>query len=193
MPTRVSKKLEIVERRKKVGELYLKGWGQVAIAGQLGVRQSTVCDDLKQLCKAWRQSSIRDFDAMRDIELEKLNQVEREAWDGFERSKQPHQSATTDGQAGAQKARRTVRNQYGDPRYLSVILDCIQARRELLGIDAPVKIAPTTPEGAPLTSEQRLSHIQAIISETLISDNSLSKPLSIEGANHEPGTNPTST
>jgi len=165
MGTKALKKLEIVERRKRVGELYLKGWGQAEIANELKVRQSTISLDIKKINEAWRESTIRDFDDLRELELAKLNKVEREAWDGFERSKQPHQSATTDGQAGTQKARRTVRHQNGDPKYLSVILECNKARRELLGLDAPIKVAPTTPEGEALTNEQRQMHINAIVME----------------------------
>ncbi len=102
MGTKLSKKLEAIERRKKVSELRLKGWGQVEIANELQVRQSTISLDIKLICKAWRESSIRDFDDSRELELAKINKVEREAWAGYERSQQPHQSATTDGQAGAE-------------------------------------------------------------------------------------------
>lgn len=181
MGTKAKRKLEIIERRKKVSELYLKGWAQSEIANELNVWQSTISTDVKQICKAWRESSIRDFDELRELELAKLNKVEREAWDGYERSKQPHQSATTDGQAGAQKARRTVRHQNGDPKFLSVILDCDKARRELLGLDAPIKVAPTTPDGEALTNEQRQMHIQAIILELETSKAPPAAEATIEG------------
>ena len=65
------------------------------------------------------------------------------------------ESATVDGEAGSQKAKRTVRHQYGDPRFLDIVLRCNEARRKLLGIDAPTKIAPTLPDGQPLTLEER--------------------------------------
>lgn len=189
MKPKSSKNLAIIERRKKVSELHLQGWGQIEIANELKVRQSTISVDLKQISKAWRESSIRDFDELRDLELARIDKVFREAWAGYIRSQQPHQSATTDGEAGAQKAKRTIRNQYGDPRFLSVILDCIQSKRELLGLDAPVKVAQTTPEGAPLTNEQRNAHIQAILSEYLQLEGIQPSTLIIDGAKDESGTN----
>jgi hypothetical protein len=37
--------------------------------------------------------------------------------------------------------------QTGDPRYLTAIMGIQDRRSRLLGLDAPVKFAPTTPEG----------------------------------------------
>ena len=51
--------------------------------------QATVCGDLKRVREAWRESSVRDFDELRSIELLKIERVEREAWAGWERSQQP--------------------------------------------------------------------------------------------------------
>jgi predicted transcriptional regulator len=165
MTVKPVRKLEIVQRRQKVAELYLQGWQQDAIAKELGLRQPMISEDLAKIRQAWRESAIRDFDAARDLELERLNRIEREAWSGWQRSQQPTQSATVDGEAGSQKAKRTVRHQYGDPRFLDIVLRCNEARRKLLGIDAPTKIAPTLPDGQPLTLEERRIHINAIMTE----------------------------
>ena len=165
MTVKPVRKLEIVQRRQKVAELYLQGWQQDAIAKELGLRQPMISEDLARIRQAWRESAIRDFDAARDLELERLNRIEREAWAGWQRSQLPNQSATVDGEAGSQKAKRTVRHQYGDPRFLDIVLRCNEARRKLLGIDAPTKIAPTLPDGQPLTLEERRIHINAIMTE----------------------------
>jgi hypothetical protein len=165
MPAPSSRKLAVLQRRQKVAELCVRGWSQSAIAEKLGIKQPTVCKDLRAIRAAWRESAIRDFDAARDLEMEKLNHVEREAWEAWERSQQPSQMATVDGPNGSGKAKRTVRHQYGDPRFLEVILHCDEARRQLLGLDAPTKIAPTTPDGRPLSREERTIHINAILIE----------------------------
>jgi hypothetical protein len=165
MTVKPVRKLEIVQRRQRVAELYLQGWQQDAIAKELGLRQPMISEDLAKIRQAWRESAIRDFDAARDLELERLNRIEREAWAGWQRSQLPNQSATVDGEAGSQKAKRTVRHQYGDPRFLDIVLRCNEARRKLLGIDAPTKIAPTLPDGQPLTIEERRIHINAIMTE----------------------------
>jgi hypothetical protein len=165
MPVKPSKRLAMVQRRQKVADLQLQGWTQMAIAAEVGISQALVSNDLARIRQSWRESAIRDFDAARDQELQKLDRIEREAWAAWQRSQQPTQSATLNGEGGNQKARRTVKNQNGDPRFLEIVLRCSEARRKLLGLDAPTMIAPTTPDGQPLTVEDRRIHINAILAE----------------------------
>ena len=167
MPVKPSRQLEIVQRRQKVAEWALQSWTQEAIAQELGVSQGLVAADLKKIRQVWRESAIRDFDAARHEELARLARIERESMAAWERSKQPLQTATVNGEAGAQTARRTVKHQNGDPRFLDIALRCSEARRQILGLDAPTKVSPTMPDGRPLTLEERRVHIQAIIQEQL--------------------------
>jgi predicted transcriptional regulator len=88
---------QIAQRRQQVAELYTKGWFQTAIARELSISQPTVCQDLQAIRKQWRESAIRDFDAARELELQKLDRVEREAWAAWERSQQPAQSVVVSG------------------------------------------------------------------------------------------------
>ena len=147
MTVKPRRKLEIAQRRQKVAELALQSWTQESIAQELGISQSQVAADLKKTRQSWRESAIRDFEAARHEELARLARIERESMAAWERSKQPLQTATVNGEAGAQKARRTVKHQNGDPRFLDIALRCSEARRQIVGLDAPTKIAPTTPDG----------------------------------------------
>jgi hypothetical protein len=165
MTVKPARKLEIVQRRQKVADLQLQSWTQEAIADERCVSQALVAADLKKIRQSWRESAIRDFDAARAMELARLARIEREALAAWERSKQPLQSATLNGEAGSQTARRTVKHQNGDPRFLDIALRCSEARRQILGIDAPTKVAATDADGQPLTREQRQVLIQAIITE----------------------------
>ncbi len=142
-----SKKLALIDRRQQVADLYLQGWTQVAIGEHLGVAQPTICDDLKHIRHEWRESTIRDFDAARDLELRKLDRVEREAWAAWERSQKPIQSAVVNGDGAGQPARKSMKSRHGDLRALEIILKCGTSRRAMLGLDAPVQIAPVTPDG----------------------------------------------
>jgi hypothetical protein len=137
----------MARRRDQVTELYLQGFVQTAIAEKLGISQSTVCFDLKAVHKGWRESAIRDFDAARDLELKKLERIEREAWAAWERSQKPIQSATVNGDGAGPPNRKAMRSQHGDARFLAIILKCSEERRAMLGLDAPLKIAPVTPDG----------------------------------------------
>ncbi|MDZ4780431.1 MAG: helix-turn-helix domain-containing protein [Planctomycetia bacterium] len=151
MPTKPNKKVERARRRQQVAELYVQGWTQQVIGEHLQICQTTVCFDLKALRREWRESSIRDFDSQRYVELKKLERVEREAWAAWERSQKPLQSAVLNGEGSAARARKTVKNQHGDPRFLEQVQKCLVQRRALLGLDAPTLLAPVTPSGQPLS------------------------------------------
>jgi hypothetical protein len=163
MPSGRILKVAIARRRVQVADLYLQAWPQTQIAEHLGITQSTVSVDLKMIQRQWRESSVRNFDAAREVEIRKIDRVEREAWDAWERSKKPSQEATVEGEGPTQKTRKRMKNQNGDPRYLEIVRACIADRRALLGLDAPTKIAPTTPDGKPLSFEQKKVQIQAIL------------------------------
>ena len=73
--------------------------------------------------------------------------LEREAWEAWERSKKPAQSAVIHIDGDRQRTQKKVEEQCGDPRYLDQIQKCVASRRALLGLDAPTKISPTSPDG----------------------------------------------
>src|SRR5437763_1593460 len=131
MSAKPVRKLAIAERRQKVAKLYLQGRSQMEIAQELRITQATISKDIDRIRIAWRESAIRDFDAQRDLEIARLNQIEREAWLAWERSQQPAQSAVVNGATGAQNARRTMKHQYGDPRFLDLALRCGEERRKI--------------------------------------------------------------
>jgi hypothetical protein len=165
MTSRRAKKVAIDQRRQEVAHRYVRGQSQTEIALELGVTQGTISTDLKAIRQQWRESAVRDFDLAREEQLRGIDAVQLEAWQAWDRSKKPHQEATVEGEGQKQKTRKRVRNQNGDPRYLEVVLRCIHGRRTLLGLDAPTKIAPTTPDGKPLSFEQRQANIMSIMIE----------------------------
>ena len=142
MPLQPSKRLALLQRRQQVAELYLRSWTQTAIAEHLGVAQPTICQDLSCIRALWRESSIRDFDAAREEELQKLDLLEREAWAAWERSQQVQESPRVVQDGSGKRAQKTVEHPVGDLRYLEQVQKCIAARRALLGLDAPTRIAP---------------------------------------------------
>ena len=139
--------LQIQHRRQRVADLYLQGWTQAAIAREVSASQATVSSDLKAIRREWRKSRIRDFDEAVQLELNKLQLLERQAWNGWQRSQEPAETTRVTQDAGGKKAEKTVRQQQGDPRFLELIHRAIAGRRALLGLDAPTRIAPTSPDG----------------------------------------------
>lgn len=127
-------KLERERDRRLIAELYLTGHNQFDIRDQLNAREDvayTICQqqvgyDLKVIRGRWARSGIRDFDAARAQELAKIDRLESEYWEAWE---------------------RVVPDDRTAPQYLSGVMSCIDRRCKLLGLDAPTKIAPTDPSG----------------------------------------------
>ena len=148
MPVGRTKKLEIAQRRQRVLELYLENWTQVEIAAELDVSQSTVSTDIKAIEKELRDSAVRDLELDRAVELRRLDRVERAAWDLLQRSGEPIESTrVVQNDSGGRRVEKRVTQQHGDRRYLELILRVSQARRQLLGLDAPTPSASTSPNG----------------------------------------------
>lgn len=157
MSQRTTKKLQVLNRRKQVAELHLQGFTQLQIAEQLTISQTTISLDLKAIEKEWRDSMVRDFDLCRERELQKLAMVEREAWRAWERSQKPAQSAELPGDETVRPAKKRIRNQYGDPRFLAIVNNCSASRRALLSLDLAPQSLESPDEHIPLeTRRERL-------------------------------------
>jgi len=140
---------QIERDRRRISELYLKGWLQAEIAKELHLSQPTVSNDLKAIQKEWLKSTLQDFDKLKARELAKIDNLELVYWEAWERSKDNKKSKTIKlnprrGQIRATNEDITEiktkdEDLIGDPRFLSGVQWCIDRRCKLLGIDAPEK------------------------------------------------------
>lgn len=151
----------ILDRREKVARLYLQGWTQMRIGRELACSQATVSGDLKAVREWWRESATMALGERIALELSRIDRIEAEAWDAWERSKAERiqsfaetDTAGPDGQppegteADRRQRQRTTRKKSGirkqqvtgEDRYLSIVLDCVQRRCKILGLDAPDKL-----------------------------------------------------
>jgi hypothetical protein len=152
MPRSSAEELAIESRRSQVATLFLQGIRrQGELAQRLGVDRSTISRDLKVLNGRWKEAAVRDLDAAKGQELERIDLLEQQYWAAWERSKQGRETTTTEQVTGEDgdrtKAAIRKEEQHGDPRYLDGVQRCIEQRCKLLGLNAPQKIAPTTPDG----------------------------------------------
>ncbi|WP_166830672.1 helix-turn-helix domain-containing protein [Thalassoroseus pseudoceratinae] len=145
------------ERRVQVSRMYAEGKTQAEIAEAVGVSQLQVCHDLKMVRRHWRESAIRDFDALRDEQLAKIDEAERRAWEVFERSCEDavktRREVGENGEFGTGYMERV--GQTGDVRSLDLVLKCVERRCKLLGLDAPQKVVETDAAGNDLSAEER--------------------------------------
>lgn len=129
-------------------DLFLRGYSYRQIADLLNQRNAKmgldyaivppmrVYKDLKQLLINWKREHEENIDLYITKELSKLDKIEAELWDAWERSKKRIVSKIR------QSGLKTERSETfaGNPRYLDLVLYVQQRRAKLLGLDAPVKV-----------------------------------------------------
>lgn len=140
-------KIQIARDRKRIAELYLKGWLQADIATELGVDQSTISRDLKAIQGGWQESVLVDFNEAKGRELAKIDQLEITYWEAWDRSLDEFKSKTvkakgTNKKEVAKNAEQTIKTEdrNGDPRFLQGIQWCIEKRCKLFGLDKPLQV-----------------------------------------------------
>lgn len=146
---RQRKRDAMVERRNRVSELYRQGLSQQKIAEAVGVEQATVSTDIHALIAEWGRTAGINISAHIATELSRINQLEGEARRAYELSKQPKRVAsarkmttpveTEEGPPLTVETSTASATEYyrpeGDPRFLTVINQCINSRMKLLGLN----------------------------------------------------------
>lgn len=154
---RMEQRREQELRLEIIAPLWRKNWRykdiQQEVMRRLGKKSysiGTVCKDVKRLIKEWQEERLEDTQEKITTELARLDQVIREAWEMWEKSKQDY-STKSQAQTGLPKKSPdgqmvsidTIKAMMwdaekrgnGDPRYLDVILKALNQRCKLLGLD----------------------------------------------------------
>lgn len=135
--------------------MYLAGRLQADIGDVLGLSQSTISRDLRALHKVWRKAALVDFNEAKARELGKVDRLEREYWEAWQRSRKDKEATLTekiDATASSRtKAQIRKEGQVGDPRFLAGAQWCIERRCKLLGLDAPQRREITGADGGDLS------------------------------------------
>jgi predicted XRE-type DNA-binding protein len=144
----------------QITRLYLQGRTQRDIAEVVGVSQGQVNHDLKLIQQRWRESSIVDMNEAKQKELAHIDEVRREYWSAWERSKSERTKArqesdgkSKDGKPNVVRATMEREQRDGNPAFLAGVMSCIERRCKLLGLDAPVKSELTGKDGGPIKTE----------------------------------------
>jgi len=147
-------------RRPDVAQLYIRGETQAAIAQRFAVNQSQISRDLKVIQKEWVKAGNVNIDRAKAAALSKLDEVERQAWLGWERSlkdaeKQKISTGSEEEAKGKKKPKgarieKVTEGQSGNPRFLEVVIRSIERRCLILGIDAPKRTELTGSDGEPV-------------------------------------------
>lgn len=158
----------------EIARLYCRGLTHQEIADWLNANRpyrlsrGSISKDVTEIFSRWEQSVKADVERFKLHELGKLDVMEREYWDAWERSKLDvtFKSQTTN--ASDEKhstVSKTSRD--GNPAFLQGVMACIDQRCRILGIYAPTKIEATGANGGPMTILHGVSdeHIDRILGD----------------------------
>lgn len=154
-----------------IAQMYKEGKLQVEIAKELGLSQGQISQDLAEVLRRWRAEAAETIDAIKQRELDKINNLEVEYWHAWELSLKDATGTTVETKTVALKAsadggdavelpaaetKTTKRRagQSGNPAYLAGVQWCIDRRCKLLGLDAPTKQQNYNVDLSTLTDEQ---------------------------------------
>jgi hypothetical protein len=106
-----------------------------------------VYKDIKSIYQEWKEAKNDLIDTKMDLELAKLDKMEDECWDAWERSKEGKRKTVIEGgqMIGSQLSGGTIKEReiettFGDTKFLDIIQRCMEKRAALLGLNAPTKI-----------------------------------------------------
>ena len=154
-PNRRAQEVEIEARRARVASLLLAGVSdQTRIAESVGVDRSTISRDIKHIEKQWQAAAVQDIAAAKGKDLERTDRLIAGLWD---------------------KA-RGGQGRPGNERAAKMVLDLMQHRAKLLGLNAPDRIednrtvtihllAESMAEQSGLDKDEVLAEAQRILAE----------------------------
>lgn len=129
--------------RVTIARLYLAGRVQTEIAAELGLDQSQISRELRTIQEEWRQRYAAEIEALKARELARIDELERVAWDAWERSKvakverEQTDRPADDGRLIPAEATVVTTTSVGDTRYLDKVQWCIEQRCKILQIVQP--------------------------------------------------------
>ena len=141
------------EQLLQIAGMHLEHLSQRDIAAKLGLSQSQVSRDLKEVERLWQSSHQQDMAALQAEELSRIDHIEKTAWAAWRRSCEPEETqsqekSTSESDAGngdispkerqksTLKASVRTKGRHGSQGYLKIIMECRKERRKLLGMDS---------------------------------------------------------
>jgi hypothetical protein len=130
--------LAILERRKNVAARYVRGETQWEIARAFEVDQKTISNDLAAIRKEWLADAVRSVDEVKARELAKIDECEAQAWRAWTKSQENAETLRARVRGKGEDARpeteKVTKGQAGDPRFLDLVLKCVEKRCLILGV-----------------------------------------------------------
>lgn len=118
--------------------------------------------DIKLIFEEWKEQKAAFLETKIELELAKLDKIESECWEAWERSKEGKQKTVIEGgllqggaMSGGELRLREIETTFGDTKFLDIIQKCMDRRAALLGLNAPTKImTASVGVGGDITKEE---------------------------------------
>jgi hypothetical protein len=147
-----------------IADEFVKGYSLQVIADKLEaiynvtISKTMVYKYIEKVKAEWYEARLESIERLKAIELQRIGKLEATAWDGWERSlrkktRKAEKKRLTSGGSGVAEGgdltpvialepseSSTVETEgNGDPRFLAMVMTCIQMRCRILGVEAPVE------------------------------------------------------
>ncbi|NBT26216.1 MAG: hypothetical protein EBT09_06615 [Actinobacteria bacterium] len=130
--------------RSKLAGLYLHGVSTTEMAVRVGLTRRTVQAELVAIRDDWKGRTQIDFESAIAQQLDRVDLVEKYAFEGWERSltrktvETKQAVRTVNGQVDRATLRAETGN--GDPAFLARMSWCIEQRCRILGLEKPREV-----------------------------------------------------
>lgn len=118
----------------RISKLYLQGKTQLEISQIIGVSRVQITYDIKQIFAEWKTERIDIFEERLLLELSKIDYVESESWDAWEKSKKDSEKLVENETKDGKFISFTVEGQDPNARYLDRVCWCIETRLKILSV-----------------------------------------------------------
>lgn len=133
MAKTVRTEFQILQDRVNIAKWYLQGKTQNEIALKIGVTRQQISYDLKKIMEEWKQERLKDFEERLLAELCKLDLIESEAWEAWEKSKKDSEKLIENQTKDGVFTSFTIEGQNAHKPYLEMIFKCVEKRLQILG------------------------------------------------------------
>lgn len=137
---RTLRAVRVAKRSVEVVDRYAQGQSMWHIARTMCIPFPTVHRDILTARKNWKDKNILRIEAIKEKELDKIDQIEARAVASYELSlRESSETITgrTTGDHPSEMARITKKQQAGEATFLMVLLKCVEMRCKVLGLFAP--------------------------------------------------------
>lgn len=139
-------KQQIIDDRAKIADMFLKSYSHRQITEQLNAQNpyslsaQQILRDIHVIISDWKTSTSALIDERMEQDLMKLEKIENEAWEAWDRSRGKKITKTATESDGVKTKQIKEEQLIGEPKFLDLIRQVLQDRANLLGYMAPKKV-----------------------------------------------------